>query len=469
MKNILKALALFLVIVQLQSCFVGKKYQRPEGIASTDLFRKEYQKEDTANIAFMEWRNFFTDEQLQQHISYALDSNFDFNAALENIKIARATYLQSNSAFLPGVNASLGGTYVSPSLNTQTGRLLDERTHQFQYDITGSLSWEADIWGKLSSAKRAAFASLQGTIAARQALQTTIISNLASMYYQLLILDEQKKITAQTIEFRKKSLETTQSLKEAGTVTEVAVQQSKAQLINTQALLVSIDNQITVLENSFNLLLGKNPGAVTRSELSQQRIPATLSIGVPYQLLSNRPDVRAAEYNFMNAFELTNVAKSMFYPSLTINASTGLQSVDFDKLFSAKSWFANAVGSLTQPIWNKRQLKTQHEIRQANQEIAYLNYRKAVLTAGREVSDALANYDTQSQLETLKAQEQEAYHKATEYSQELLIHGWPNTSYLEVLTAQQNELNAELASYNATYGKLNAVVQLYKALGGGWK
>ena len=387
--------------------------------------------------------------------------------ALENIKASRSYYLQSGKAFLPSLNIGPGVNYTSQSLNTQFGQLIGQRKHVFQYDLTASLSWEADIWGKLSSSKRAAFADMQSTIAGQQALQTTLVSNVASLYYQLLVLDEQQKVTERTIVTRTRSLETTKALKQGGTLTEAAVKQSEALIYNAQSLLVQIDNQTEVTENAFNLLLANEPKTVERGTLDGQQLFTDLAIGVPYQLLSNRPDVRAAEFELMRAFQMVNVVKSGFYPSFRLTAGSGLQSMDIDQIFSPRAMFANAIGSLTQPIWNRRKLKTRHEISLADQQIAYLNYRKSILNAGKEVSDALSNFKSQSQIEVLKFKEYDAYRIATQYSEQLMNHGLAN--YLEVLRAQENELNTQINILDAKYQKLSSIVQLYRSLGGGWE
>lgn len=282
-----------------------------------------------------------------------------------------------------------------------------------------------------------------------------------------MALDAQREITVKNIQIREESLETMLALKDAGNVTEVAVKQTEAQLLNTKAALLDIDNSIKLLENTFCILLGESPHAVERTKLSEQKINTELTAGLPIQLLSNRPDIMAAEYNLINAFELTNVARSNFYPALRLTASRGIQSMNFDNLFSANSLFANLVASLTQPILNGRQIRTQYEVRKAQQETALLNYKKVVLTASKEVSDALYTYQSNSEKIILKQQEYEAYQAATEYSEELLRYGMAN--YLEVLTAQQNALSAELSVINTELAKLNAIIQLYKAVGGGWR
>lgn len=466
--KIVKWLPLIALLFTLQSCFVAKQYERPlNALPTADLFRKEYQQVDSTNIGLIKREEFFTDPILQAYIETALLNNFDINIALENIKASRSYYLQSGKAFLPSLNVGPGVNYTSQSLNTQFGSMVGERQHLFQYDLTASLSWEADIWGKLTSSKRAAFADMQKTIAGQQALQTALVSNVASLYYQLLVLDEQKKVTEHTIESRIKSLETSKALKEAGTLTEAAIKQSEALIYNAQALLVQIDNQIEVTENTFNLLLAGEPKTVERGTLDRQQIVMDLAIGVPYQLLSNRPDVRAAEYDLIRTFQMVNVAKADFYPSFRLTASSGFQSIDIDQLFSPRAIFGNVITSLTQPIWNKRTIKTRHEISLANQQIAYLNYRKSILNAGKEVSDALSNFKSQTQIEQFKEKEHLAYQSATRYSQELMNHGLAN--YLEVLRAQENELNTQLNILDAKYQKLSSVVQLYRALGGGWE
>ncbi|MGV6946439.1 efflux transporter outer membrane subunit [Sphingobacterium kyonggiense] len=470
MKNtkIAKWLPLIALLFTLQSCFVAKLYERPQNALPTvDLFRKEYQQVDSTNMGLIKRTDFFTDPILQAHIETALQENLDLNIALENIKASQSYYLQSSKAFLPSVSVAPAVNYTTQSQNTQFGRLIGEHMHIVQYDLTASLSWEADIWGKLTSSKRAAFADMQRTIAGQQAFQTTLISNVASLYYQLLVLDEQKKVTEHTIETRKKSLETSKALKLGGTLTEAAVKQSEALIYNAQSLLVQLNNQIEITENAFNLLLASEPKTVERGTLDGQQVITDLAIGVPYQLLSNRPDVRATEYELMRTFQMVNVAKADFYPSLRLTASSGFQSIDIDQLFSPRAIFGNVIGSLTQPLWNQRRLKTRHEVSLANQQIAYLNYRKSILNAGKEVADALSNFKSNNQIEEFKVKEYEAYRTATRYSEQLMNHGLAN--YLEVLRAQENELNTQINILDAKYQKLNSIVQLYRALGGGWE
>ena len=305
------------------------------------------------------------------------------------------------------------------------------------------------------------------SVAAHQAVKTTLIANIASTYYQLLSLDEQRRITEQTIETRKKSLETNKALKEAGNITEVGVKQTEAQLYTAQAILIDTNNQIRLLENTMSILLGKEPEDINRTSLAQQNIDTELKTGVPAQLLRNRPDVIQAEYGLVNAFEMTNVARANFYPSLTLTATGGLQSLDLGELLDTNSLFATIIGGITQPIFQRRQIKTQYEASQAQQEQARLQFRQAFLTATKEVADALYNYEAATDKIEVKQKEFDAYDIATDYSQELLNNGLAN--YLEVLTARQNALNSQLDLITAKYNQLNSIVNLYQAVGGGWK
>lgn len=466
MKNS-KYIILLVSIFALQSCFVAKDYQRPNDILNEQYFRTDNIQQDSLSIANLSWKDVFTDQTLSQYIDRALENNLDVRIALQNIEVANAYLKQGKAAYFPTLNANASYSYSTPSLNSMSGQAMTERDYFDQYDLSASLSWEADIWGKIRSSKRAASATYLQTIAAHQAIKSNLVAGLASTYYQLLAMDEQKRLVLETIANREQSLETIIALKDAGSVTEVAVKQTEAQLIGAKSMLLDIENNIKLLENTFSILLGETPQNIERSTLSEQEINVDLNIGVPIQLLSNRPDVMAAEYALINSFELTNAARSSFYPSLRLTANGGLQSLNFDDFFNTNSLFASIVGSLTQPIFNGRQIRTQYEVSKAQQEAALLNYKQSILLASKDVSDALYTYTTNEQKAILKQLEYEAYQEATLYSEELLNYGMAN--YLEVLTARENALNAQLNVINSNLGKLNAIVQLYKAVGGGWR
>ncbi|HET9485861.1 MAG TPA: TolC family protein [Chryseosolibacter sp.] len=462
---LLRSTLLSLTLLSLQSCFVAKRYTRPE-VVNSDYFRTDSLAQDSSTLADISWRELFKDPVLVSHIDNGLEQNIDIRIALQQVISARAYFLQGKAGAFPSLNVSGRVNHQELARNSQFGAFFDGAITQFE--ITGALSWEADIWGKIRSNKRAFEASYLQSVAAHQAVKTELIAGIASLYFQLLALDEQQRITEQTIVNRESGLATTQALKDAGTVSEVAVKQTEAQLLSARAILVDIKTNIKLLENTLSILMGDEPHAIERSRLYDQRVDTTsLQVGVPLQLLRNRPDVIAAEYNLINAFELTNVARSNYYPSLTLSATSGLQSLDLDKLFSVNSLFATVIAGIAQPVFNGRRIRTQHEVSVSQKEQAYLRFRRAILVASREVSDALYSIQAASERIRIKSAEFAAYDIATRYSEELLNSGFAN--YLEVLTARQNALNSQFDLINARFNRLNSAVELYRSLGGGWK
>lgn len=452
------------LLVSLQSCFVARDYQRPE-VVNEAYFRTDQIPEDSITMAEVSWRSLFTDPVLIGHIEQGLENNLDIRIALQQIAAANAYYKQGRAGYLPTIGATGQAAHQEMSGNGQMGALYDGGISQFE--LSANASWEADIWGKIRSYKRASEASYLQTVEAHKAVKTQLVASIASVYYQLVALDEQIKITEQSLANRESSLETTKALKEAGYLTEVGVKQTEAQIYDAQGILLDLKTNIKLMENTMAILLGEAPQSIERSSLEEQSITQDVKIGFPIQLLRNRPDVIAAEYGLINAFEMTNVAKSDFYPSLRISATGGFQSLEIDQLLNANSLFASLVGSLTQPILNGRRIRTQYEVAQAQQEQALLNFRKAILNASREVSDALYTYEAAEERIGIKTSQYQAYDTATIYSEELLNNGMVN--YLEVLTARENALYAQLDLINAQFTQLSALVELYKALGGGWQ
>jgi len=451
------------VLLSLQSCFVAKDYDQPEVVKEAS-YRTDEIDQDSLNMANISWKEMFTDPVLQQYISRGLENNIDIRVAMQQILEAEAYMKQGKAGYYPTLGANATFSHQELSQNSQFGNMFSTLD---QYQLSADLSWEADIWGKIRSHKRAFDARYLQSIAAHQAVKTRLISDIASTYFQLVTLDEQIAITKRTVTTRENSLETTEALKVAGNLTEVGVQQTKAQLYTAKAILIDLENEARLLENRLSILLGEAPMFIERSKLEEQTITTNLQIGVPVQLLRNRPDVIAAEYNLINAFELTNVAKSNFYPSLTINATGGLQALESGDFLNANSLFANIIGGIAQPIFNGRAIRTEYEVSQAEQEQARLDFRQAILTASKEVSDAMYSYDAASNKIEVKQQEFQAYELATNYSEELLNNGLVN--YLEVLRARENALNSSLDLANAKYNQLKSIVDLYEALGGGWK
>jgi len=466
MKNKLYRIALLgFTATLLQSCFVAKDYQRPE-LKTENLYRNEVVATDTNSFAAVSWDKIFTDPLLQGYIAKGLANNLDIRIAMQNIAAAQATMKQGAAGYFPTLSAGADWTHQKISKNSQSGSFLNDLNTD-QYQLAGNLSWEADIWGKIRSNQRATKASFLQTTAVNQAIKTQLIANIATTYYQLLAVDAQIKVAEETLINRNKSVETILALKKAGNVTEVGVKQTEAQKYATEIIIADLKNNVLILENTMSALLGEASGKIARSTFEDQNLQPSITLGVPANLLRNRPDVIAAEFNLISNFEMANVAKSGFYPSLRITAAGGLQSIDLKEWFSANSIFANIVTGLTQPIFNQRQLKTKYEVAKANQEKAYLQFEQSLLTAGKEVSDALAQYNNETYKIAVREKQVDALTKASSFSDELLTYGM--ATYIEVLTSKNDALSAKLNLVDNKFQQYKAIIQLYRALGGGWQ
>ncbi|WP_417600945.1 efflux transporter outer membrane subunit [Owenweeksia hongkongensis] len=449
-----------------QSCLVAKNYERPDDELPTEnLYRTDAQPEDTTSFASLSWREVFTDTTLVNLIEKGLENNLDIRIAIEQMTAAQAYLKQGKAGYFPTLDATAQWTHQEFSNNSQFGQVFNGSLDQ--YELSAAASWELDVWGRIRSTKRAAEASYLQSLEAHKAVKTRLIATIATSYYQLLALDEQLQVTRETVENREKGLETTKALKDAGNVTEVGVQQTAAQLYASQSLLIDIGNQIRLQENALSILLGEAPHTIERTDLDSQQIDTLFGEGVPAQLLANRPDVRAAEFGLINAFELTNVARANFFPTFQITATGGYQSLALETWITPQSIFFNLIGSLTQPVFNQRRIRTTYEVSQAAQREALLRFEQSLLTAGREVSDALGTYEATKQKVEIKTKEFEAYDLALQYSEELLNNGLAN--YLEVLNARENTLASELTLIDLRFMELRTRVQLYTALGGGWQ
>jgi len=452
-------------VLTLSAC-VTQKYERPK-VVTQNLYRDQ-NTTDTATLANLPWQNLFTDANLQTLIQQGLNENLDLKQAVERIKIAQATLQQSKSAFLPSLQGDVSITDAKQSkaaLNFPAGVNINLETQTYRAQL--STSWEADIWGKLSSAKRSAYATLLQTDAAKRAVQTQLIANIANTYYNLLALDKQLAITMQTIKSRTNNVATMKALKEGAKVNGAAVVQSEANLYAAEVTIPDLKRSIRETENALNILLARAPGSILRSDLDSQSAYSNLETGVSAQLLQNRPDVQAAEFSFRAAFENTNVAKTYFYPALTLTASGGLSSLQLKDFFN-NSVFYNLVGGLTQPIFAKGQNKARLTTAQAQQQQAFYTFQQTLLTSGQEVSNALYAYQTAIEKETTRAKQIASLTKAVDFTQELLRYS-SATNYTDVLTSEQSLLAAQLSGVSDKLQKLQAVVNLYRALGGGWK
>jgi multidrug efflux system outer membrane protein len=336
-----------------------------------------------------------------------------------------------------------------------------------QYLLGLSSSWEADVWGKLRSTRRAYAASVLQSEAYRRVVLTQLIADIADNYYSLLALDAQLEITRQTVQNRIKDVETMKLLLEGDVVTGAAVVQSEAQRYAAEVTIPDLERNVREAENLLATLLGRVPGPIERGTLASQSPPPELLTGVPGQLLRNRPDVQQAEYAFESNFELTNAARTYFYPSFTITANGGLTSTTLSNLFSPDALFASIVGGLAQPIFSQGLNRARLRRSEGLQQEYLYTYQQTMFTAGQEVSNALFSYQSAADKKRIRAQQLAALNKSVDYTQELLRAGFAN--YTEVLTAQQSLLQAQLNGVNDELQQRQAVTDLYHALGGGWQ
>lgn len=450
------------------SC-VTKKYQQPGLDVKGNLYR-DTTVTDTTTIANLPVNQLFTDTVLQNLINKGLQENLDLKTAVQRINEAQANLQQSRAAFLPSLSGSATATRAKQSaagLNFPPEFVNTFNLKTTTYQASLSTSWEADIWGKLSSAKRQALAALLQSDAAKRAVQTQLIANIANNYYNLLALDEQLRITEQTLKNRISDVETMKALKESAIVTGAAVVQSEANRYAAEVTIPDLKRSIRETENALSILLAQGPGAVKRTSLANQKPYHNLQTGVPSQLLKNRPDVQQAELAFRSAFENTNVARTYFYPQLTITAQGGVSSLRIRNLFD-NSIFYNIVGGLTQPIFNKGLNKSRLRVAQAQQQEAYYAFQQSLLNAGGEVSNALFAYQTAVEKQNTRANQLKALEKAVDFTKELLRYS-SATNYTDVLTSEQSLLAAQLSGINDRLQELQSIVNLYQALGGGWK
>lgn len=457
-----KIKGLLLILIVMASCNVSKKYQRPDNIAVNNLYRG-INTSDTTTIADIPWMQLFPDTALQSLIRQGLANNLNLQIAVIRIKKAAANLRQSGQAFLPSLSANASAT--EKKLNTTQGAgVLAAQS----YELSLTSSWEADIWGKLRGTKRAYINAFLQSDAYRRAVQTQLIADIASNYYLLLAYDAQLEVTLKTVANRTADVETMKALKESDVVTGAAVVQSAANRYSAEVTLPDLRQDIRETENAMSILLGHAPDSILRSSLDVQTVNIDLKTGIPAQLLANRPDVQEAEYQLRYYFELTNVARTYFYPSLTITANGGFSGTSVSQVFNASSFFGSIVGSLTQPIFNQGLNKQQLRIAEANQEEYLMTFKQTLLTAGQEVSNALYDYNAAVEKASIRSQQISYLQKSVDYTKELLKYT-SATNYTDVLTSEQSLLAAQLSSISDKLQQLRAVVTLYRSLGGGWK
>lgn len=455
----ISAVLLVVLTAGMSSCNLYRNYNRPE-VNTSGLYRDSHSDRDTlsgdtVNMGNLPWQNLFKDAQLQKLIEQGLANNLDLQSAFLRVQEYQALLTSARLAYTPTLGLSPSGTLSS----------FDKATATKTYQLPATASWEVDLFGKLLNSKRGAKAALLQSEAYRQAVQTQVVASIANGYYTLLMLDRQLAISEQTVVSWKKSIQTIKSLKEAGIVTEAAVVQSEANSYAVNASLPDLRRQIRETENALSLLLGQAAQSIVRGAITGQEFPEKLSAGIPVQLLSNRPDVKQAEMALVGTFANTNVARSAFYPQLSINGSAGWTNSAGSLILNPGALIASATASLVQPIFNRGANRARLKVAKVQQEEARLAFQYSILNAGNEVSNALYQYKTAMDKSTLRQQQIHALEQSVEYTQQLLRLS--SSTYLEVLTAQQSLLNAQLTDVSDQFQRMQSVVNLYHALGGG--
>ena len=457
-----KIIVLMCVSALLSSCHIYKTYDRPEDIMTAGLYRdtiaaNDTLVSDTANFGNLPWKEVFTDPQLQGYIEQALTSSPDILTAALKVEEAKAPLLAAKLAFIPSLTLSPQGTVSSwdKGKATQT------------YSLPVTASWQIDLSGQLLNLKRQAKVTLEQTKAYEQNTRVQLIANTANLYYTLLMLDRQLQITEGTAEILKKNTETMEAMKDAGiyNTTEAAVEQSRAAYAQVQASLPDIRANIREIENSLCLLLGEPAHAIERGVLEDQKLPSEFSVGIPLQLLSNRPDVKAAEQALAAAYYNTNVARSNFYPRITLSGSAGWTNSAGAGIVNPGKLLASAIASLTQPLFQNGANIAKLKIAKAQQEEAKIQFQTALLNAGNEVSNALTQYQSCTEKVTARNMQVNSSKNAADYTKELFNLG--TSTYLEVLSAEQSYLSAQLSEVSDAFSRMQAVISLYQALGGG--
>lgn len=453
------------------SCRTGKNYERP-AVLLPETFHAAALTTDSSSVADLSWKDFFSGQALQALIDSGVRRNFDLTLALQRMGVAREQLKQSRLLWFPQVDLQTSGSTNFPSKNSLNGISTNQflkTTHVEDYLLQANVSWEIDIWGRISRQKESVLSLyLQSTEAAR-AVQTRLVADIASGYYNLLMLDQQLSDTKKNQELNRRFLEVTRLLYDAGEVTYLAVQQAQSQLQSTSLLVPQFEQSLALQENALQLLTGQLPGPVTRdSTASPSLMDSKYPAGIPAALLGRRPDVRAAEYNLVSANALVGVARANMYPALNITAGGGLES------FKASNWisipnslFELGSGALVQPVFHRRELRTQYETRKIEREEAVTVFRQSVLTATTEVTNALVQMEKLKIQDSLSGAQVDTLLSAVSNAEYLFKSDMAN--YLEVITAQQNALQAELNLATIKRQEWSARIELYRALGGGWR
>ncbi len=446
--------------VVLNSCGLYKKYERPS-VNTKGLYRDTLSltdtlvTADTLNMGNLKWQEVFTDAPLQQLIDSGLKNNANLQVAALSVVQAEAQLKAAKLSFFPSFAFNGSGTTAKWDFSTSAS----------YYSLPVVASWNIDLFGKLTNAKRAAQMSMLHSKAYQQAVRASLISNIANSYYTLLMLDRQLEITESTAQLTKRTWDIMAAQKSYSSTNEASVQSAKANYYSVLSSAEDLKRQIKTTENALSLLINQPAQTIKRNRIEDQALTQNLAVGVPVQLLSNRPDVYSAELNLAACYYQTKQAQANFYPSLTLTGSFGWTDNSGAGIINPAKVLMSAVASLTQPIFQNGKLTAALRVAKAQQESAYIQWQYYVLNAGNEVNNALSLYQASTKKSDLDQQRVESLTKNVDYAQKLFSLG--SSTYLEIITAQQALLTAQLSKVTDDFNKMQAIVNLYYALGGG--
>lgn len=440
----------------LSSCRTYGKYRSPT--ISTDTLYGECAalSDDTACIARTSWREFFKDRPLQALIDTGLSNNADLRIAGLRVAEAEAALKTARLAYLPSLSFTPQG-----QLSSYDGSKASQA-----YSLALSAEWELDAAGRLTAAKRGALATAEMYRAARQAVKTQLVATIANSYYHLLTLDAQLDVSRRSLKSWEEMVRTLKARKRVGEANEAAVSQAEANMLTVENNISTLQQQVNEQENALSVLIGQTPRPIERTTLAEQRFPEQLGIGIPLQMLECRPDIRQTEHALQAAFYNTSAARAAFYPQVSLSGTLGWSNTDGSSIVNPGRWLANALGTLTQPLFNRGRNKANLKIALARQEEALTNFRQQLLKAGTEVNNALTQWQRSNERVERCRQQTAALQKTVRSTRMLMQHS-EEASYLEVLTAQQSLLQAELSEKQEQFNKIQGIINLYHALGGG--
>ena len=453
------ALAMVVLAASMSSCHIYKKYETPTSTALTKAYAEARQAEvDSAAFGNLLWEDVFTDPLLADLIERALQNNANLQNAMLNVDVARAQLRGARLSYLPSLALAPNGS----------GSSMAGSDLSWSYTLPAQLSWEVDIFGKLLNSNRGAKAALLQSEAYDQAARSQIISAVASTYYSIAAVRAQLDLSRTTSELWKETVQTMRDLKEGGRgVTEAAVVQSAANYYSILGSITDLESSLDKLNNTMSLLLDTLPQEWTVTNRVDLSVPEILRAGVPMVELACRPDVQAAEQSLAAAYYATNSARAAFYPGLTITANGGFTNLLGSMVKNPGEWFYNLAGSLVAPLFSRGQNIARLQASKAQQQQAMNNFEYSLMSAAAEVSDALTVYEKSKEKSGYLKEQVANLEKSVEYTRDLLIYSTGSTSYLEVITAQQGLLQAQISQINTELARANAVINLYQALGGG--